>query len=323
MHPTPRSAPSTLLAAALLAGLTLLPPPSTRAAEPEPAPESKAAPAADEAYGKEIEAFRQERIDGLKKPEGWLSLVGLFWLQEGDNRFGSGAENRVIFPEGSAPEVAGKFVRHGDQVSVEAAAGSGLTSDGKTVTQLDLAIDADSKGPTRLELGSLRFYVIRRGDRLGVRVKDNASPVLKSFTGIDTYPTRSDWRFEARFEPYVPVKKVPVPNILGQIDDTSSAGTVVFEIAGKTYRLDGLGEPGEGLFLIFADDTNGGETYGAGRFLDTDPPKDGKVVVDFNKAYNPPCAFTPFATCPLPPKQNRLGLRVEAGEKNFAGGPHH
>ncbi|HEV7668657.1 MAG TPA: DUF1684 domain-containing protein [Thermoanaerobaculia bacterium] len=313
-----RFAPS-VFAFVLLAGPTLLPLTPARAADPEP----KAAPAVDEAFLKDVETFRQERIDGLKKPEGWLSLVGLFWLQEGDNRFGSGAENRVIFPEGSAPEVAGNFVRRGDKVTVEAAAGAGLTSDAKPVTRLDLAVDADKDGPTHLELGSLRFYVIKRGDRLGVRVKDTTSPLVKNFPGIDTYPTRAEWRFEAKFEPYVPVKKVPVPNILGQVEDVSSAGAVVFEIAGKTYRLDGLGEPGEGLSLIFADDTNGNETYGAGRFLDTDPPKDGKVVVDFNKAYNPPCAFTAFATCPLPPKQNRLALRVEAGEKKFAGGPHH
>jgi len=318
MLPT-RTASPILLAAVLVAGVTLLPPISARAADPEP----KAAPSVDEAYVKEIATFRQERNDGLKKPEGWLSLVGLFWLQEGDNRFGSGAENRVIFPEGSAPVVAGTFVRHGDKVSVEAAAGAGLMSDGKPVSRLDLAVDADKGGPTHLELGSLRFYVIKRGDRLGVRVKDTDSPLLKNFQGVDVYPTRADWRFEARFEPYVPVKKVPVPNILGQVEDISSAGAVVFEFGGKTYRLDGLGEPGEGLSLIFADDTNGKETYGAGRFLDTDPPKDGKVVVDFNKAYNPPCAFTAFATCPLPPKQNRLALRVEAGEKKFAGGPHH
>ncbi len=314
-----RTAPSALLVTVLLAGGTILPSAAARAADLEP----KAAPTIDDAYRQEIEGFRQERVNGLKKPEGWLSLVGLFWLQEGDNRFGSGAENRVIFPEGSAPEVVGNLVRHGDKVSVEAVAGAGLTSGGQPVTRLDLAADADENGPTHLEVGSLRFYVIRRGDRLGVRVKDVESSTLKSFTGLDNYPIRPDWRFEARFEPYDPAKKVPIPNVLGQVEDISSAGAVVFEMAGKTFRLDGLGEPGEGLFLIFADDTNGSETYGAGRFLDTDPPKDGKVVVDFNQAYNPPCAFTAFATCPLPPKQNRLELRVEAGEKRFAGAPHH
>lgn len=281
------------------------------------------APAVDEAFLKDVEAFRQMRNEGLRKPESWLSLVGLFWIQEGDNRFGSGAENRVIFPEGRAQEVVGSFVRQGDKVRVEAPIGAGLTSDGQPVEKLDLANDNDEKGPTRLELGSLRFFVIKRGDKIGVRVKDTESPLLKNFHGLDTYPARPEWRFEAKFEPNVPVKKVQVPNILGQVDDISSAGAVVFEYGGKTYRLDGLGEPGEGLSLIFADETNGKETYGAGRFLDTDPPKDGKVVVDFNKAYNPPCAFTAFATCPLPPKGNRLVLRVEAGEKNFAGGSHH
>lgn len=303
---------SPVLALVLLAGPAL-------AAEPQP----KVVPAADEAFLKDVESFRQDRNEGLKKPESWLSLVGLFWLQEGDNRFGSGAENRVIFPEGSAQEVVGNLVRHGDKVTVEAPIGAGLTSNGQPIERLDLATDNDEKGPTRLELGSLRFHVIKRGEKIGVRVKDTNSSLLKNFHALDTYPARADWRFEARFEPYVPTKKVQVPNVLGQVDDISSAGAVVFDFEGKTYRLDGLGEPGEGLSLIFADETNGKETYGAGRFLDTDPPKDGKVVVDFNKAYNPPCAFTAFATCPLPPKQNRLALRVEAGEKKFAGGPHH
>ncbi len=157
---------------------------------------------------------------------------------------------------------------------------------------------------------------------MGVRVKDRKSAALAAFHGLDTWPIQPAWRVEARFEPYDPPKTIGIPNVLGQVTDSPAPGAVVFDWQGKSYRLDALGDPKEGLSLIFADQTNGKETYGAGRFLETGPVKDGKVFVDFNLAYNPPCAFTAFATCPLPPSQNRLALRVEAGEKKYAGFAH-
>lgn len=279
------------------------------------------AAAAADAYRQEIDAWRQTRSAGLRREDGWLTLVGLFWLDEGENRFGSGAGNRVIFPEGRAPAVAGSFERHGNDVTVKTAPGVALTHDGKPVDTMLLKSDAEGGKPTILELGSLRFYVIQRGDRIGVRVKDLKSPALAAFHGVDTFPLRPDWRVAARFEPYNPPKKVPIPNILGQLTDTPSPGAVVFEKDGKTYRLDALSGGDDGsLFLIFGDPTNGRETYGAGRFLEADAPKDGRVLVDFNKAYNPPCAFTAYATCPLPPKQNKLAVEVEAGEKKYGEG---
>jgi len=275
-----------------------------------------------DAYRQEVEAWRQKRIAGLKREDGWLTLVGLFWLDEGENRFGSGAGNRVIFPAGTAPELAGSLERHGKEVTVKVAPGAAVTHDGKPVAELALKVDADG-GPTVLALGSLRFYVIQRGDRLGVRVKDTKSPALASFRGIDAFALRPDWRVDARFEPYDPPKKIAIPNILGQVEDTPSPGAVVFSKDGSTFRLDALpGDDDGGLFLIFADATNGHETYGAGRFLSTPPPKGGRVAVDFNEAYNPPCAFTSYATCPLPPKQNRLAVRIEAGEKKYGSGTH-
>ncbi len=226
----------------------------------------------------------------------------------------------MIFPAGKAPAVAGSFERHGKDVTIKVMPGVGVTHDGKPVDTLFLRSDADGP-PTGLELGSLRFFVIDRGDRVGVRVKDTKSPALAAFHGLDEFPIRPDWRVAARFEPYQPPKQIPIPNILGQVTDTPSPGAVVFEKDGKTYRLDALpgGEDGS-LFVIFGDQTNGHETYGAGRFLGIDPPKDGRVVVDFNQAYNPPCAFTSYATCPLPPKQNKLAMRVEAGEKKYGEG---
>jgi uncharacterized protein (DUF1684 family) len=275
-----------------------------------------------EAYRKEIEAWRQERNEGLKKEDGWLTLVGLYWLKPGENRFGSDPGNPVILPKGKAPGVAGNLKVEGNAVTVSVEPGVALTADGQEVkTGMPLKTDADGK-PTMLDLGSLRFYVIKRGDRLGVRIKDRESPLRAGFKELDAYPIQPDWRVVARFEPYKD-KKIAIANIVGQVDDLLSPGAVVFDWQGKTYRLDALeGSPEGGLFLLFGDKTNGKETYGAGRFLDTDPPKDGKVVVDFNTAYNPPCAFTAFATCPLPPPQNKLPIAVAAGEKKFAGGPH-
>jgi len=287
-------------------------------------PTSEAAAAVPANYQEQIAAWHEERIAGLKRDGGWLSLVGLFWLDEGENRFGSSASCKVIFPEGRAPDVAGTFERHGKAVRVHAAPGAGLTQDGKPVTDLQLTTgDKDDKKPTvELALGSLRFFIIQRGERTGVRVKDLKSPALAAFKGIDTFPARPEWRFMARFEPYSPPKMIAVPNILGQIENTPSPGAVVFEKGGRTYRMDVLDADQDGFFFVFGDTTNGHTTYGGGRFLSTPAPKNGEVEVDFNKSYNPPCAFTPFATCPLPPKDNKLALSVEAGEKTYSEGHH-
>lgn len=305
------------IAPLLLAALAL----GAQGARAEPAAASSTPPAAaaPTSYPQEIEAWRQERIAGLKRENGWLSLVGLFWLDEGENRFGSAPSGKVIFPAGTAPALAGTFERHGKEVRVHAAPGVDLTHDGKPVT--DLLLNAEAGGPTELALGSLRFFVIQRGDRIGVRVKDIKSPAMAAFKGIDSYPLRQDWRIDARFEPYDPPKPIAVPNILGQIESSPSPGALVFEKDGKTYRLDVLEQDKDGsLFLVYGDGTNGHETYGGGRFLEAPAPKDGRVLVDFNKSYNPPCAFTAFATCPLPPKQNKLALHVEAGEKKYGAG---
>jgi uncharacterized protein (DUF1684 family) len=267
------------------------------------------------AYRKEIETWRQERLTSLKKEDGWLTLVGLYWLKPGENRFGSDPGNPVILPAGKAPAVAGTLIREGDTVRLNVQPGVPLTADGKPPTP-GMTVSAGTNGkPTTLQLGSLSFFVIKRGDRMGVRIKDKTSPMRAGFKGIDEYPIRPEWRVVARFEPYKD-KKIPIANIIGQVEDNPSPGAIVFDWQGKTYRIDALegGDDGS-LFLVFGDQTNGKETYGAGRFLDTAPPKDGKVVVDFNTAYNPPCAFTAFATCPLPPAENKLALKVEAGEK--------
>lgn len=287
--------------------------------------EAPKAAAPDASHRQEIEAWRKERFEQLKAEDSWFTVVGLFWLDEGENGFGSDpGVNKVVLPEDRAPRVAGSFLREGKEVRVRVEPGAGVILDGKPVTgAVELKSDAAGE-PTTLRLGSLSFFVIERGDRIGVRVKDSRSPALAAFHGLDYFPIQPAWRIEARFEPYEPARKVSIPNVLGHIAEEDSPGAVVFDWKGETYRLDAIGSVEEGLFLIFADETNGRDTYGAGRFLDTGPPKDGRVVVDFNTAYNPPCAFTAFATCPLPPRQNRLALRVEAGEKKYGDGrPGH
>jgi uncharacterized protein (DUF1684 family) len=301
------------LALALAAGIALSGSLPAFAQAPPPA-------AKTDTFEATVEAARKARNAELKEEDSWLTLVGLYWLEPGENRFGSGPENRVIFPAGKLPALAGTLIREGENVRIKVEPGVTITSEGKAVTEMALKSDND-EGTTHLEAGSVNFFVIRRGDRVGVRMKDRDSETRRSFQSLDFYPPNPAWRVTARFEPYQPPKQVPIPNVLGQVTDSPSPGAVVFEWQGKTYRLDALGSTAnEPLSLIFGDATNGHETYGAGRFLETEAPKDGKVVVDFNLAYNPPCAFTAFATCPLPPAENKLALKIEAGEKKF--GPH-
>jgi uncharacterized protein (DUF1684 family) len=289
------------------------------------APATNASPALDsspETCRREVAAWRAEREAGLRSANGWLTLAGLFWLEEGDNRFGTDPASRVVLPAGKAPAFAGTLVRHRQEVTVRAQPGAGLTSNGNPVTEMKLTFGQAK--PTVLSLGSLSFFVIERSGRLGVRVKDSQSGALAAFRGIESYPIDASWRIVARFEPRAQPKSIPITNILGMTADQPSPGVVTFERGGRTYRIDALSESKDGsLFLIFADQTSGSETYGAGRFLDTAAPRDGKVVVDFNEAYNPPCAFTAFATCPLPPPQNHLALAITAGEKKYAAGAGH
>ena len=282
------------------------------------------ADSSDAAYASEFEHWRAERLKEINGDDGWNTLVGLFWLNQGQNRFGSDPSGDIVLPRNRAPRFAGSLWLNGKKLRIKATAKAGLTVDGAPVTNIVLQSDADGGKPTVLKLGSLKMFVIKRGEKFGLRVKDTQSPARSHFAGLDYFPLDSKWKIEARFEPYDPPKAVPIANVLGMVEDMISPGAAVFEVAGKSYRLDAVLEKGEErLFIIFADQTTGKETYGAGRYLYADPPgASGKVIVDFNKAYNPPCAFTKFATCPLPPKQNRLALRIAAGEKKYAGASH-
>jgi uncharacterized protein (DUF1684 family) len=274
-------------------------------------------------YDDEILAWRKSRVRDLTGEDGWLALAGLYWLQPGKNTFGTSDSRDIVLPAGKAPEYAGSILIGGGSIRIEAAPGAGITSDGKTVGALELHSDEAGK-PTVLKLGPLSFHVIKRGDKLGLRVKDRDNPERLAFRGLDYFPIDPGWRLEGTFVPYDPPKSIPITNILGMVEDQQSPGAIRFQVAGATFQLDAVTEQGsEELFIMFADKTTGTETYGSGRYLYAPMPSaNGKTVIDFNKAYNPPCAFTRFATCPLPPRQNRLPIGVQAGEKKYAGGSH-
>ncbi len=268
------------------------------------------APAVDTAkHDQEILQWQTNRAERLKKEDGWLSLVGLFWLEEG--------QNVVTIPTKQTMKV----VRTGAKVTLEP--DPAMTVDQKPVAgPVELRNDLDEQGPTVVQMGSVRFNVIKRGERLGLRVKDAQAPTRTHFAGLDYFPTDGNYRVEAHLEPYNPVKKIPIDDVTGMRSESDSPGALVFTLDGKEHRLDPILEDGsDELFIIFRDLTSKDETYPAGRYLyAAKPGADGKTVIDFNKAYNPPCAFTPYATCPLPPLQNRLDVRIEAGEKRYGAG---
>jgi uncharacterized protein (DUF1684 family) len=270
-----------------------------------------------------VEQWRAKRVASLKSDTGWLTLAGLFWLKPGENTFGRAPSNAIVLDNPSLTDAAGSFIFNDHTVRFVAKPGSGVTHAGQPVTTLELTSDAAGPEPTVLESGSLRFFIIERSGNFGVRVRDLNNPHRSHFLGLEYFPISADWAFEARFEPYEPHKHIPIVNILGMEEQMDSPGAVVFTREGHEYRLDTVLESPDDpdLFVMFADATSGHETYGAGRFLRVPFPKDGHTLVDFNKAYNPPCSFNDFATCPLPPYQNRLTtLRVAAGEKKYAGG---
>jgi uncharacterized protein (DUF1684 family) len=274
-----------------------------------------AAPPPDAAYRAQIGQWRERREAALKADDGWLTVVGLFWLKHGANTAGSDPANDIALPKDSAPANVGIFDLHDGVISFQAAPGVTVTVNGNAATSATLKADS-SGSPDIVRLNDLSLFVIERGNRYGIRLKDKNSELRKAFTGLKYFPPREEYRVKARFVPYDPPKMIPVPNILGQVDEEPSPGYVVFMLNGRECRLDPVTE-GDSLFFIFKDLTSGKETYPPGRFLNTEMPQNGEVILDFNQAYNPPCAFTPYATCPLPPEQNKLPIAIEAGELRY------
>jgi len=268
-----------------------------------------------------VERWRADRVAELTSETGWLTLVGLYWLEKGDNTFGRAPSNRLVLDHPALARKAGTFKWDSAGVHFTANRGSGITHGGQPVSSLDMVMDTQGE-PTVISSGSLRLFVIERSGKVGVRVRDVDSPRRRQFAPIDYFPVTTDWVFDARFEPYEPHRQIKIINILGLEVEQDSPGALVFNKDGREYRLDAVLEnpDDQTLFVMFGDRTNGKGSYGGGRFLHTPLPSQGTVRVDFNQAYNPPCAFNNFATCPLPPEQNKLTLAVEAGEKAYGNG---
>jgi uncharacterized protein (DUF1684 family) len=276
--------------------------------------------APDPAYVQAFEKWKGEIADDLK--QNWLPLSGLYWLKPGANTFGSGADNAVVFPKG--PAHAGEFDLDGKEVSIKPSADAHVTVAGKPLSATKIETDA-SEHRTLMEMGSLRFHAIVRGERVGIRLKDLESPAIGNFKGLIFFPVDMNYRVTGTWEPSDGKKTIDVPNVLGDVTPVPVAGTVVFKINGQEQRLTAFdGDPSKGLSFVFNDLTAKTDTYPGGRFLETDAVANGTVILDFNRAYNPPCAVTPYATCPLAPKENRLTVAIPAGEKfDKAAHAHH
>ncbi len=272
-------------------------------------------------YQNEIQKWQKERVERLKQEDGWLTLCGLFWLQEGENTMGDDSANVVVFPRGKSPKVAGSIFLEKGSLRLKAKPDAGIKYHDSIVTSMTIQSDGEGMSePTILTLQSLTFYVIKRGDQLGVRVKDKENPSRLNFKGLEYFPIDLKWRVEAKYEPYTPPKLIPISTKIGTVVQDSCPGALVFEVNGTACRLDAVVESGDAkeLFIMFTDETSGKETYGNGRQLYTElPDSNGIVILDFNKALNWPCIFTEYATCPIPPRQNHLPVRIEAGEKMY------
>ncbi len=267
-------------------------------------------------YETEIAQWRADMETRLKAEDGWLSVAGLFWLNEGDTMFGSDASLPIKLPSG--PARAGIFRYWQERVQV-------LPFDGVPILVNDMPVlngallQHDGDGPSdQVRLGDLTMLLIKRGDRIGVRLKDKNSPYRLQFTRRNWFSVDPAYRVEAKYQPYAKPLVRRVPTVLdGVVEDQEAIGTVTFQLKGQSLTLEALSSSPKQIWFVFRDQTAGKETYGAARFLYADMPKAGRTVLDFNKAYNPPCAFNPYTTCPLPVKQNILATRIEAGERKY------
>ncbi|WP_186829411.1 DUF1684 domain-containing protein [Xanthomonas campestris] len=284
-----------------------------REAPPAPAPV-----ALDKTFLADNAAWREARLTELRAPDGWTSLVGLHWLSLKAHYIGRSADSGIRLAVG--PPEMGMVSSERDAVWFVPERGAALTVGGKPLTgKIRFQSDVDPQ-PTLIGFddGKGVLSLIHRGDRYALRVKHADAPSRTGFAGLEYWPIDPSWRIQARYVPNNVGKTIPIVDIVGISSEQPNAGAIEFERDGKTYRLEAIGEPGRPMFVVFADRTSGHGSYSAGRFLDLEAPDaSGHVVVDFNRAINPPCAFTPFATCPLPPPENRIDLAVSAGEKAY------
>ena len=273
-------------------------------------------------YRTSTETWRKEREASLRTDDGWLTVTGLFWLKEGGNKFGTASENEIVLRPGSGPARAGTLLLNKGKITIRVAADAHVSLGGKPIRSREVKTDAKGS-PDVLRIADLRLTVIKRGERFGVRLKDKHSKARDSFTGLKWYPVQESFRVAATFTPYGEPREIEIVNVIGDVEKSKSPGVLSFNLQGRAYRLEPIVDEGK-LFIIFRDLTSGKTTYPAGRFLYAEYPKDktraSSITLDFNRAINPPCAFTAFATCPLPPRQNRLEIAIEAGEQTYHSG---
>jgi uncharacterized protein (DUF1684 family) len=265
-------------------------------------------------YQQSVEQWRKYYEATLTSDDGWLTVAGLFWLHEGKNPFGSDPLNDIVLPAGSVPAVAGYFDFHQGKTWVHVNHGVPITLQGKPIEFAELHPDSTTD---RLKVGTLTLYLHASGDRFAIRLKDKNSQIRRDFKGLRWFPIDESYRVIASFVPYNPPRQIKMQTVMGDTDTVPIVGYVTFTVGGRNCRLDAqAGASGE-LSFVFRDLTSGDETYPSARFLDTDAPKSGKVVLDFNEAYNPPCAYNPYTTCPVPPPEDRLRVKIQAGEKMY------
>jgi len=260
-------------------------------------------------------AWQTKRTESIGGTNGWTTLIGLHWLKEGSNSAGSAATNQIVLQSDRVPASIGTFTRSGNSVTFTAAPNTDVRVHGEKVSRMELKTDAQPV-PTRLQIGTVSMVTIQRGDRLGLRVRDPESAARREFKGLRWFPYDPAWRLAGQFVPFVVPEKLRVPDVTGATQEFDCPGGIVFLAQGSEQRLLVVEEPGESeFFVMFKDQTSGVSTYPAGRFLYVSKPDAaGRVIIDFNRAYTPPCGFTVFATCPLPPRPNWLPLSVKAGE---------
>lgn len=276
----------------------------------------RAAAPTDAAYHASVEQWRRNYEKRLRSEGGWLSLAGLFWLHPGENRFGSSPLNDIVLPA-SAPADAGSFDFHDGKTGVRINPGVSAMINGKAVQSAELRPDSKD---SYLVLGDLTLLVHASGLRYAIRILDKNSPLRRNLAALRWFPIDESYRVTARYFPYNPPKKIKMPNIMGDWDETMIVGYAIFSLKGQEARLEAeKDDAGPGLSFTLRDLTSGHETYPTCRFLVTGPPKDGAMILDFNETYNPPCAYSSYTTCPLAMPENRLKIRVEAGEKIYRG----
>ncbi|MCB0190112.1 MAG: DUF1684 domain-containing protein [Caldilineaceae bacterium] len=269
----------------------------------------------DEEYFQKLTQMRRERASAIAADRSWLTLAGLYWLQPGGNRFGTADTNDLVLPASAEAKQSGSFVLDGETVTLRHSDDAPLFINGEAATDQPLQHDMAGK-PDLLTIGAVSMIVIKRGERYGIRFYDDTSPRRQAFSDLDWYAIDPAYCIAARFKPYDPAKAIVYGTVLGDQVEEESPGAVIFHWQGTECALDAQPR-GDKLFFNFRDATNGESTYGAGRFLLADAPQNGVVILDFNQATNPFCAYTDYATCPLPPAQNRLAIPIKAGERKF------